>query len=123
MLDMPQVHIEPVHTFGPGFYARTIHIPAGSTLTAKVHATEHIFLLTAGEMLLATEDGTMRVSAPFQCVARPGLKRVGYAVTDCAVTNVHITPETDLLKLEAQLIEAESPDALTRGEEAAALEH
>jgi hypothetical protein len=93
-----------VHTFGPGFYARTLHLKAGETLTGKVHSTEHIFILSQGELLVATEDGKARLKAPYQSVSRPGLKRAGYAVTDVVVTNVHITAETDLAKLELELI-------------------
>lgn len=105
---LPQMHIEPVHTFGPGFYARTLHIPAGTCLTGRVHSTEHLFALSKGEMLLATEDGSIKVKAPYQCVARPGTKRVGYALSDCVCSNFHLTEETDLAKLEAELIVPEA---------------
>jgi hypothetical protein len=111
MRQMPQKTIEPEHTFGPGFYARTMRIPAGTVLTGRVHSTEHLFALSQGEMLLATEDGSVHVKAPFQCVARPGTKRVGYAVTDSIVTNFHLTSETDLAKLEAALIVPEALEA------------
>lgn len=95
------------HLFGPGFYVRTLHLKAGETLTGKVHATEHIFMLTQGSILVATEDGAQRLDAPYQAVCRPGLKRAGHALTDCVCVNVHITAETDLLRLEAELIEPE----------------
>ena len=104
-----QIDLPVTHTFGPGFYARTITIPAGTTLTGKVHATEHLFILTRGDITLVTEDGRQRVQAPFQIVCRPGLKRAGFAHTDCECTNVHITTETDLDRLEADLI---VPDGL-----------
>lgn len=101
---LPSVEIPTDHTFGPGFYARTIHLPAGTTLTGKVHATEHLFILSRGELLVVTEDGRRHLKAPFQMVCRAGLKRVGHALTDVVCTNVHITTETDLAKLEAELI-------------------
>lgn len=104
---MPQLEHKTEHTFGPGFYARTITVPAGATLTGRVHTTEHIFFLSKGEMLLATDEGRMHVTAPYQAVCRPGLKRAGHAMTECVCTNVHITTETDLLKLEADLVEPE----------------
>lgn len=108
-LERPQIDIEPSHTFGPGFYARTINIPGGATLVGKVHATEHIFILSRGSLAVATEDGVQILHAPFQCVCRPGLKRAGTALSDCTVTNVHITEQTDLNLLEAELI---VPDAI-----------
>ena len=104
---LPQAEIETVHTFGPGFYARTITIPEGCTLTGKVHATEHLFIVSKGDITLVTEDGHRRVQAPFQLVCRPGLKRAGYAHSETVCTNIHITSETDLLRLEADLIEPE----------------
>lgn len=114
--EMPQVDIPTHHTFGPGFYARTIEIPAGATLTGKVHATEHIFIVSKGELAVATEDGTRTLRAPVQMVCRPGLKRAGYALTDVVCTNIHITEETDLARLEAELIEAESLEAPKKDE-------
>lgn len=111
---MPQADIPTEHTFGPGFYARTITIPAGCTLTGKVHATEHLFIVSKGEILLATEDGAQHVRAPFQAVCRPGMKRAGHALTEVVCTNIHITTETDLLRLEAALIvpELEAPASM-----------
>lgn len=104
MRQLPQIDIPVKNTFGPGFYARTITIPAGATLTGKVHATEHVFIVSKGELLVVTEDGEQHIRAPFQVVCRPGLKRAGHALTDVECTNVHITDETDLAKLEAELI-------------------
>lgn len=108
LLKHPQADIQTEHTFGPGFYARTIMLAPGTVLTGKVHATEHIFILSKGDITLVTEDGRKRVQAPFQAVCRPGTKRAGYAHTEVICTNVHITFETDLAKLEAELIEPEA---------------
>jgi len=107
---LPQLDLPPEHGFGPGFYTRTLRIPAGAHIVGKTHAKEHIFILSKGEMLVATVDGRRHVKAPFQAVCRAGLKRVGYALTDCIGTNVHLTDETDLERLEAELI---LPEALT----------
>lgn len=112
MRAQPQVDIPVKHTFGPGFYARTIEIDAGVTLVGKVHATEHVFLLSKGSLLVATEDGYQELHAPCQLVCRAGMKRAGHALTACQVTNVHLTTETDLVKLEAMLIE---PPTLIEG--------
>lgn len=108
MLQMPQVELKTEHTFGPGWYMRTITIPAGVTLVGKTHKTEHIFMVLKGDITLVTDEGRRRVQAPFQCVSKPGVKRAGYAHTETVCANVHITSETDLVLLEAQLIEPES---------------
>lgn len=104
---LPQIEVPTDHTFGPGFYARTIHLKAGDELVGLVHTTEHLFILSAGELLVVTEDGGDHLRAPFQAVCRPGLKRAGKALTDCTVTNIHITPERDLDKLRLALVESE----------------
>lgn len=108
MRAMPDAQIEiPVeHTFGPGFYARTVIIPAGATVVGKVHATEHIFMVVKGDITLVSDGARRRVQAPFQMVCAPGVKRAGHAHTECVCTNIHITTETDLDKLEAALITA-----------------
>lgn len=106
---MPQVEIPTVHDFAPGLYVRTITIPKGATLTGKVHAAEHVFIISKGSMMLATEEGRRVVHAPFQCIGKPGMKRVGYALEDTVCTNIHITDQTDLDRLEVELI---IPDGL-----------
>lgn len=108
MRRQPQVEIPVIHTFGPGFYARTIVLEPGTEAVGKVHATEHIFMLTEGELALVAEDGAVVVKAPFQAVSPPGVKRAVKAHTRCVVTNVHITHETDLAMLEAALIDAQA---------------
>lgn len=101
---VPQVELPLIHGFGPGFYARSMMIPKGTVLTGKVHATEHIFMLTAGELSMTTAEGVKRISAPYQAICPPGFKRVGYAHTDCVCVNIHITEQQDLAALEAELI-------------------
>ena len=65
-------------------------------------------MLTKGEMTVVTEEGRQRIKAPFQAVCKPGLKRAGYAHTDCVCSNMHITDETDLERLESELIVPEA---------------
>lgn len=119
MRDLPgQVDVDSrtSHTFGPGFYARTLILEPGDIIAGKEHATEHIFILTEGEIAIAIAGAPpVRVSAPFQTVAKPGIK-VGVALTRCVCTNIHITHETDLAKLEAELIVPEALEAPTRPE-------
>lgn len=106
---LPQVEIPTDHAFAPGLYVRTITIPKGATLTGKVHSTEHVFIISRGEMTLVSDGVRLRVKAPFQCIGRAGIKRAGYAHEETVCTNIHITEETDLSRLEAELI---VPDAL-----------
>jgi hypothetical protein len=116
----PQVEIEPVHHFAHGLYAREITIRAGTLLTGKIHRTEHLNVISQGRIIVWTEDGMREVSAPFTMVSRPGTKRVGYALEDTVWTTIHATAETDLVKLEAELI-APTRAALDEKEEAPCL--
>jgi hypothetical protein len=102
----PQIEFQTQHDFCPGFYARSVLIPAGTVLVGKVHATEHIFMVTQGDISITTDEGVMRVQAPFQAICKAGMKRAGFAHTDTVCVNIHITTETDLTKLEAALIDA-----------------
>lgn len=108
-----QIEIPVEHGFAAGIYARTIRIPAGTILTGKIHRTEHLNIISAGAIEVATEDGTRLIEAPCIFVAPPGTKRAGYTLSDTVWTTVHATHETDLDRLEAELI---APDyaALTR---------
>lgn len=108
-----QLHIEPVHHFANGVYAREITIPAGTLLTGKVHKTEHLNIVSKGQITVWTEDGMKTVEAPYTIVSRPGTKRVGLAHTDTVWTTIHGTHEKDLDRLEADLIESE--DLLCHG--------
>lgn len=107
MRQYDQLEIPVTHHFSEGLYAREILIPAGTILTGKVHKTEHLNIVSKGDITVWTEDGMKRVQAPFTMVSRPGTKRVGYAHEDTVWTTIHATNERDLVALEEQLIEKE----------------
>ena len=98
------IEIEPVHHFSKGLYAREITIPKGTTLTGKIHKTEHINVISKGDISVLTENGIQRIKAPCTIISKPGTKRVGFAHEDTVWTTFHATDETDLVKLEADLI-------------------
>lgn len=106
-----QIEIPVRHYFiGPGVYAREITIPAGATVTGKIHKHAHLNIISGGDITVFTEHGTRRIQAPHTMQSPPGTKRAGYAHTDTVWTTVHCSRETDLEKLEADLI-APSHDA------------
>jgi hypothetical protein len=87
-----------------GMYARQMSIPAGVVLTGKIHLADHICILSQGDLSVMTDDGIKRIQAPFMFNARAGLKKIGYAHTDCTFTTVHATELTDLDAIEAALL-------------------
>lgn len=104
------IDIEPMHYFSKGLYAREITIPKGTLLTGKIHKTEHLNIISKGDISVLTEDGPKRIQAPFTMVSQPGTKRVGYAHEETVWTTIHATEETDLVQLEADLIATDFHD-------------
>lgn len=101
---VPQVELEVHHHFSPGVYAREMFIPAGTVLTGKIHKTEHLCIVSAGEMEIADENGVQRVCAPATFMSKPGAKRLGVAMADTVFITVHGTYETDIKTLEESLV-------------------
>lgn len=106
---LPPIDIPPVHYFAKGLYAREISIPKGTILTGKVHKTEHLNIISKGDITVWTETGMRRIQAPFTMISLPGTKRVGYTHEDTIWTTIHGTNEQDLEKLETELIDPEVP--------------
>lgn len=104
MLKCEQVEIQVKHIFSEGLYAREIFIPKGTLLTGKIHLTEHLNIISQGDISVLTEHGMKRIKAPCAIVSSAGIKRAGYAHEDTVWTTIHATNETDLEKLEAELI-------------------
>lgn len=88
------------HYFAPGIYARELHIPAGMTLTGKIHKYPQLNILSKGKISVLTKDGVKEVEAPFTVVSPAGTKRIAYAHTDCVWTTILNTDETDIGKIE-----------------------
>lgn len=99
------------HHFAPGAYAREILLPAGSLVVGKIHKHAHINVISKGRVIVITETGMITMEAPYTFVSAPGTKRVVFAVEDTVWTTVHVTTETDLEKLEEEII-APSYEAL-----------
>lgn len=92
------------HIFAQGLYAREVTLPAGWAGVGKVHCQEHLFMVTKGDLSVLTDEGPIRVQAPYVLVTKPGAKRVMYAHEETVLMTVHATTETDVEKLEADLV-------------------
>lgn len=104
MLQMPQRECPLEHLFAHGIYARQMFIPKGTLLTGKIHKFSHINVVLKGDISVATEHGVQRIKAPAIFVAEPGTKRAGFAHEDTIFINFHGTFETDVSKLEEELV-------------------
>ena len=99
-----QVELPLRHSFAPGVYAREVFIPKGTLLTGKVHRTDHLVVVSAGDITVLTNAGERRIVAPATFVEPALLKKVGFANEDTIWICFHPTEETDLEKLEATFI-------------------
>ena len=99
------------HVFVDGAYIRTITIPADIIMTSKIHKITHPYFIMKGEVDVLTEHGMQRISAPYQGITKAGTKRVLRTYSEVTWVTVHVTDETDLNKIEKQII-AESYDDL-----------
>lgn len=101
-----QVELVVKEYWAEGVYAREIFIPKGSCAVGKMHAKDQLSVMTKGEMTLMTEEGVIRIKAPFVMVAKPGIKRAVYAHEDTVFMSFHHNPDNlhDPVELEAMLI-------------------
>ena len=93
-----------LHHFAPGVYMRQMDAAAGTLVVSKMHRTEHMNILLKGSLTVATEDGIQLMTAPCVLKSIPGTKRIGYFHEDSSWITVHPTEETDLEKIEQQVI-------------------
>ena len=87
-----------------GVYARTMFVPAGMLITGKIHNFESIGILAQGTMRITNGETSVVVSAPYIAVDKPGIKRVGYAETDCTFISIHRTDAEDIADIEEELV-------------------
>ncbi len=107
MRSMPQVEINTIHRFTDGVYSREITIPAGVSLVGAKHLTEHFYVISKGECVFSDNTSQEALSAPYHGTTSPGTKRAIYALTDTIITTFHATNETDINKIESDIIEPE----------------
>lgn len=104
LLQRAQVDIPTEHLFAHGVYSRQVTVPKGVTLTGAIHKYSHINVILKGDISVATEFGVQRIKAPAIFVAPAGSKRAGYAHEETVFINIHGTHETDVEKLEVELV-------------------
>lgn len=110
------------HTFVDGAYVREITMPKGLLLTSKIHKKCHPYFILKGEVSVLTEEGTKRIKAPYSGITPAGTKRILYIHEDTVWTTVHITKETDLDKIESEIIAKNFKDMGIEVDEFKALE-
>lgn len=92
------------HFFAPGMYGRQVSLAKMNWAIGKIHRHAHINIVSKGKVLVLTEDGPMFITAPYTFVSSVGTKRFVLAIEDAIWTTVHATTETDLAKIEDDVI-------------------
>lgn len=101
---LPQLEFTTEHYHIDGVYVRSLFIPKGAVLTGKIHNFDSIGILAHGTLRITNGDSFKIVTAPYITVDRPGVKRLGYAETDCTFITVHRTDNKELSDIEDELV-------------------
>ena len=84
------------HQFTPHMYIRTITMPKGMVVVTKIHKTEHPYFILKGDVSVLTEEGTVRIKAPYQGITKAGTIRIIYNHEETVWVTVHSTDLTDV---------------------------
>lgn len=112
MKTCPQVEIPLKHYFSNGVYAREITIPKGALIVGKIHKFQNMTSISKGEVSVLSIDGQVRLQAGDTIVSSPGVKRLIYAHEETKWTTFHATKETDIEKIEKELIADDYSDVV-----------
>ncbi len=93
-----------VHSYGDGCYIRQIFMPAGTLIISKIHKKTHPYFVMTGKAWVATENGVELIQAPYQDITQAGTQRLLYILEDMVWITTHVTEETDLDKIEEEII-------------------
>lgn len=104
--EMPELPITPEvnHYFAEGSYSREMKIAKGYVIVGKIHKHSHINVISKGIIQVWTEFDTVTYEAPITFVSHPFTKRLVKALEDTVWTTIHVTDETDLEKIESEVI-------------------
>lgn len=102
---LPQIELKTEHFFLPGVYCRSVFRPADTLIVGKIHKKSHLYIVASGEVTVIGNGVKERIIGPRVIVSAPGTKRAVYSHTEATCMTVHRTDETDLDKIEAELIE------------------
>ncbi len=93
------------HQFTEGICMRSLRLPQGTLCVTKIHGTQHPLAIMQGVLTIWTPDkGAITYSAPNIIITEPGTRRIVFAHTDFTAVTFHPTTETDISKIEDQII-------------------
>jgi len=92
------------HVFCNGLYIREITMAKGMFIVSKIHKTTHPYFVLKGDVSVITEEGLVRIKAPYSGITKAGTQRILYTHEDTVWTTIHKTKLKDLAKIEKKII-------------------
>ena len=81
----------------------------------KVHKKAHLYMVVFGDVTVTSDGFRERIQGPKVLICKPGTKRAVYAHEDSLCLTVHRTDETDLERVETDLVEEDSTSMFLPG--------
>lgn len=104
MFGMDQVETPSFHHFTDGLYTRETHMPAGSIAIGKKHKYRVTNILLSGHIHVINGDEITEYKAPCIFESEVGVAKIAYFHEDTVWLNCHPTTETDIKKIEEDVI-------------------
>jgi len=100
------------HDFGDGCYIRKIFARKGQIIISKIHKKKHPWFFQSGKLSILSEHGVQHITAPANGITEAGTQRLIYVHEDSVFITVHATKETDIKKIEEEVIAKDFNDPL-----------
>lgn len=104
MLKESQVDVPLHHAFAPNVYLRQVTMPKGSVIIGHQHKTEHFNIVLSGKATVFMEGEIQEISAPAIFKSSANVRKVLFIHETMIWATIHPTTETNLEKLEEELV-------------------
>lgn len=105
----PQIELPTRNFFHGGMLCRAVACAAESLVVGRVHKKEHFYFVAEGTVLVTTDEGVARLTAPALVMSTPGTKRAIYAETDAVCMTFHRTDALTVEDAEKELVDDDDP--------------
>lgn len=92
------------HSFTKGIYIRKMFIPKGIVIVTKIHKTQHPYFIMQGDVTVVTEDGEVRIKAPYTGITEPGTQRALFTHEDTVWITIHATDKKDVEEISKDVV-------------------
>ena len=99
-----EVDLGTQHHFSSGVYAKQMMLPKGYFALSHAHNYDHLSILSAGEVIVKTDEKAIKYTAPACITIHKGVHHSITALQDAVWFCIHATEETDSSKIDEVLI-------------------